>query len=184
MAPHSPVRLLLRGDARRFSVRTLVKPKRVPPVLMHGPQPKPPSYDNVRTLAKTIPIRLDNSIADVVRNTEVSTATVEWLRLARSEFSTFSGEDLAFRETRVARRSAVTTVASQWGTASAVSAVWRGLAKRTFEVSSIVARPTVDVSQAKMVQMHARAISRAIELVPKSSRNDLFNKSPTCFWLQ
>ena len=37
--PHYPVRLLLRGDARRFAIRTLSRPKRVPPMLMHGPNP-------------------------------------------------------------------------------------------------------------------------------------------------
>ena len=42
---HFPSRFLLRGDARRFMVRNLVRSKRVPPVLMHWSQPKPPSYD-------------------------------------------------------------------------------------------------------------------------------------------
>ena len=36
-----PARLLIRGDARRFQVNTLVRPKRNPPTLMHGPRPKP-----------------------------------------------------------------------------------------------------------------------------------------------
>ena len=45
--PHFPVRLLLRGDGRQYAVRKLVRPKKIEPVLPHGPGPKPQSYSEV-----------------------------------------------------------------------------------------------------------------------------------------
>ena len=39
--PHAPVRLLLRGDARRLAVKKLVRPGRVAAVLQHGPTQNP-----------------------------------------------------------------------------------------------------------------------------------------------
>ena len=75
--PHFPARLLLRGDARRFDVRNLTRPKRVPPVLMHGPQPKPPSYEFVLRKVSTVPCRLENSVEDTGAQTAINEATKE-----------------------------------------------------------------------------------------------------------
>ena len=140
---------------------------------MHGPQPRAPDYENVCKTAQGIPIRLDNSVPDVLRKAQVSSATVEWLTLARNEFTTLAGDDLSFKETHFAKRSAVSAIAAPWGAASAVSAVWRGLAKRAYEVSASMARPSMDEAQTKIVHMHVRAIAKANELVPKSARPEL-----------
>ena len=40
LLPHWPVRLVLRGDARRFAIRQLVRPKLVEPILPFGPLPE------------------------------------------------------------------------------------------------------------------------------------------------
>ena len=104
MSPHFPVRLLLRGDARRFTVRTLVRPKRVPPILMHGPQPKPPSYHRISECAKSIPIRLDSTVSNSAAKDKMSAATHDFVKLARSKFDTISQDNFVFRETHFARR--------------------------------------------------------------------------------
>ena len=86
ISPHFPARLLIRGDARRFMVRTLVRPKRVPPTLMFGPQPKPPCYGKVFNALKDIPTRLDNTVAMPSASASISNAMVDWYTLAREEF--------------------------------------------------------------------------------------------------
>ena len=40
LSPHWPARLVLRGDARRFAIRQLVRPKLVEPILPFGPLPE------------------------------------------------------------------------------------------------------------------------------------------------
>ena len=104
---------------------------------------------------------------------QLSAAAAEWYKLVRGEFNTISQENLEFRETRFAWRSAASAVASPWGVATCISAVWRGLARRAFETAAITARPQSDTAQQRVVEMHARAIAKAIELVPKTARDDL-----------
>ena len=41
------MRIVLRGDARRKLVRSMVRPTKVPGVLPHGPAQPPPSYDSI-----------------------------------------------------------------------------------------------------------------------------------------
>ena len=98
---------------------------------------------------------------------------IDWLKLVRSEVSTLSQENLEFRETHFVWRFAVVAAASPWGITTTISAVWKGIAKRTIEAAAITARPAADSSQHRVVQMHARALTKAIELVPKSARGDL-----------
>ena len=171
--PHFPARLLLRGDARRFQVRSLRRPKRVPPVLMHGPQPRPPSYANVVELAEAIPCRLQNSVLDSGAENKMNNAALEWTKLARIELNTIAMDDLSFRAPRFSWTSAAAKVASPWDATSTVSAVWRGLAKRAFESVAILSKWRVDDSQRRTVTKHVAALASTIELVPKNARNEL-----------
>ena len=170
--PHFPSRLLLRGDARRFMVRNLVRSKRVPPVLMHGPQPKPPSYENVLRLAGGVPLRTSSSDIDNKTKEDITTAISTWRATARSEFDTISSDNLQYRQAHFVMRSAAAKTASPWGPSSCISAVWRGLATRTFETAALLARATLDETQKKVIHMHAKALHGAIELVPKTARDE------------
>ena len=162
MSPHFPARLLLRGDARRHQVRALIRPKRVPPTLMHGPQPKPPSYDSVLAELALVPLRLDNTVPDIATTKRIGTAMIDWLKLIRFEANTLSQENLEFRETHFVWRSAAAATASPWGITTTISAVWRGIAKRTIEAAATTARQVADSAQQMVVQMHARALTKAI----------------------
>jgi len=140
---------------------------------MHGPQPKPPTYEKVALASEKAPTRLDSTVPNPHAKSELSVAAAEWYRLARGEFNTISQDNLEYRESRFAWRSAASAVASPWGAATCVSAVWRGLAKRAFETAAITARPQADTAQHRVVEMHARATTNAIELVPKSASEEL-----------
>ena len=89
--PHSPVRLLLRGDARRFAVRTIVRPTRVPARLPFGPSIRPPSYDEALTTAALINAR---PLAQPLENEDalIDKAMVKWFTVARTEWSDMSAE--------------------------------------------------------------------------------------------
>ena len=126
--PHFPSRLLLRGDARRFMVRNLVRSRRVPLVLMHGPQPKPPSYEKVLRLADGVPLRTSSGAIDNQVKEDIATAINTWRETAKSEFVTLSGENLQYRQAHFVMRSAAAKTASPWGPTSCISAVWRGIA--------------------------------------------------------
>ena len=91
--------MLLRGGARRFQVRASIRPKRIPPTLMHGPQPKPPSDNNVLTELALVPTRLDNTVRDQATSDRIGNAMVDWMKLARTEFDTLSHENLEYRKT-------------------------------------------------------------------------------------
>ena len=72
-SPHAPVRLLLRGDARRLAVRKIVRPARVAAVLQHGPQQDP----------SMLPKLYDE--ANAMRDTKAALAA--WLTRADAEFA-------------------------------------------------------------------------------------------------
>ena len=81
--PHWHTRLIMRGDARRFAIRSLVRPPKVEAVLPHGPPQRHPSYDAVFAAAHR------PELADMT--------TVEWYSKARTEFSDFAQTDLSHR---------------------------------------------------------------------------------------
>ena len=147
--------------------------KRVPPILMHGPQPISPNYSPIFALANSAPIRLDNASDDTEMKEKLNEAIHGWRTLARTELTTLSQEDLAYRRTHFATKPTAGKNASPWGGSSSISAVWRGIAKRTGEIAILIARPALDPAQKKMIHMHMRAINKSIELVPKSNRPSL-----------
>ena len=94
-------------------VRNLVRSRRVPPVLMHGPQPKPPSYEKVLRLADGVPLRTNRGAIDNQVKEDIATAIINtWRATARSEFDTLSGENLQYRQAHFVMRSAAAKTAS------------------------------------------------------------------------
>ena len=70
-------------------------------------------------------------------------------------------------------RSAAAKTASPWGPSSCSSAVWLGIAKRTFETAALLARPMLDDAQKIVIGMHAKALRGSVELVPNTAREEL-----------
>ena len=120
--PHYPARLLIRGDARRFATRKLVRPARVPPVLPHGPQTRPPDYESVHQNLEHVPTRLQDGGPDIEVQSFLDKAMRAWYQSARTEFSTISSEDLS---PRFVVTCAAKATASQWSGTTAVSSSWR-----------------------------------------------------------
>ena len=97
--PHHPARLLLRGDARRFAIRKIIRTPRVNASLPFGPAERPPSYDSVTSTANSVCARpLLHPLPD--ENALVNAAMTSWYQAARSEFSAIVGADLKFGETK------------------------------------------------------------------------------------
>ena len=86
MSPRWASRLLLRGDARRFAIRKLIRPPKVGGLLPHGPSEAPPDYSSVRALAG--------------EERTVNEAMITWYEAARKEFSSIAGMRLNFAEAR------------------------------------------------------------------------------------
>ena len=170
MEPHYPTRLLIRGDARRFAIRKLVRPTRVPPVLQHGPQPQPPSYQSIYDNLDQVPTRLRDGGPDEQVQSFLDNAMRAWYQAARAEFYTLSSEDLTFKQPRFTLACAAKGIASQWSGTTAVSSSWRGLAKRATESANTVSRQAVDTAQFRILQSHLRFLPRAAELIPKRDR--------------
>jgi len=126
MHPHHPVRMLLRGDARRKLTRQLVRPKRVPGVLPAGPLPCPPP------VAAAMPTEVKDEVIDQ--------ATDVWMKMACDEWSSLLGHDIAPTLPRFVWRSAVSGPVDQHLGANSMSAYWRSLAGRLDDVAAILER--------------------------------------------
>ena len=70
--PHYPVRLVLRGDGRRFLIRQLVRPKHIPGLLPFGPLPEPVHLPNLADVGQAA-LHIDD-------------ATESWYKAARAEW--------------------------------------------------------------------------------------------------
>jgi len=167
--PHRPVRLLLRGDARRFAVRTIVRPKRVPARLPHGPAIKPPSYDEVSCAADRINNRpIDQPLPD--ETAVANTAMVNWYTIARKEFTDIAGTDMKFKQTKFKFGPAIPTIASPWAGEYATSAFWRSLATRARDTANLLAKKHRDAAQNRAISHHIKSAPAAIKFLPKSCR--------------
>jgi hypothetical protein len=74
--PHFPSRLLIKGNANRYLVRKLNKPRKVVAELPAGPPSKPKSYADVCVTA----------------DTDLNLATLLWYDMARDEFNDLTGD--------------------------------------------------------------------------------------------
>jgi len=78
LSPHWPTRLLLKGDGRRHMTRQIVKPRRIPAILPHGPLPEP------APLRSEWPRSVDLGTIEAAAN--------KWMEAAYSEWSSLTGE--------------------------------------------------------------------------------------------
>ena len=100
LSPHWPSRLILRGDAKRFAIRKLVRPPKVTGILPHGPAWIEPSYSTVLEAA--------------VHDKRIDEATVAWYTIARQEWSNLAGIDLAYKAARFKWAPAFAGTAIPW----------------------------------------------------------------------
>ena len=156
MNPHWASRLLLRGDARRFVVRKLVKPPKVDGVLPAGPAHEPPDY---------------NAVTDLAGSAEsINAAMVAWYSAARQEFSNIAGSKLDFVEARFKWACAAGVVAKPWHGASRISVMWRSLARRTEEIAKILHRESGSPLSAALLSQHLKAVWSAHSSLCNSAR--------------
>ena len=146
LRPHWPTRLLMRGDAKRFAVRRLIRAPRVDGRLPHGSEQQAPDYGRTTELAA------DGKLDD---------ATVEWYKSARGEWSHITGEDLSFRPATFRWTSAVTMRASATPGSTTLSAAWRANARRAQDLLRILAKPQVQPADWKLVAQHLLGAKRA-----------------------
>ena len=125
--PHWPVRLLLRGDARRYLVRRLVRPQLIPAVLPHGPLhlPRPVFPDGV-----------------VATSAGVEAATLQWLAAARTEWKALLGTLKDFEAPRFKWAPAQSPRADAVPASSLAAAAWRTLAARCDECAALLPLPS------------------------------------------
>ncbi len=126
LSPHWPSRLLVRGDAKRFAVRKLVRAVRVDGILPLGPAVPPPSYDEVVGLTR--------------EGEDLNSATRLWYTSAREEWSNITGDDAPFKQARFKWAPAVSLSAAPRLGSSTLSHIWRVLARSAEDVIRIFSR--------------------------------------------
>ncbi len=122
MNPHWVSRHI-RGDARRFAVRKLVRPPKVEGKLPAGPCNQPPSYSEVERLCS-------HQQAELAMRALYTTARAEWSDLA--------GADLGFRDPRFTWQSAAGPTAKPWAGSTKVSVLWRSLARKAEDCACLI----------------------------------------------
>ena len=139
--PHSPSRLLLRGDARRRMVRQLVRDTRVPGTLPEGPAP----------LSSPGPAR-----GDMQTEEQVAQATIQWYAAARGEVASLLLQPSKNRQAHFKWSSAPGPLANSVCDATAASVQWRLAAKRLQESVTVLLRG----HSLGIVKRHAAALAR------------------------
>ena len=95
--PHWPVRLYLRGDARKHLVRQLIRPAKIPGVLPHGPSLCPPSYENAT------PSHVSHEVIDKCTSAWYENARKELRHLMMDERKHASSETQGVNDNRDSR---------------------------------------------------------------------------------
>jgi hypothetical protein len=122
--PHYPTRLLVRGNARRYMVRELVKPRLVAGELPAGPPNRPPSY--FATVGAI--------------ETDLNLAAMMWYETAREELADLAGHPLTHRQAHFKWAPAVPRKASRAFGGSKVSMMWRILEQKARSINRIILR--------------------------------------------
>ncbi len=156
--PHWFTRLLLRGDARRLAVRKIIKPSKVEAVLPFGPQRLPPDYSQVFKLASEVQT--------------LDTSMLEWLRASRCEWNDLACDSKEFKPAKFIWTSACGQRAQRSSGASAVSIMWRALARRAQDISRSICRGSLlmSVARTKAVAGHLEAAVAASRTLCKSQQ--------------
>ena len=159
--PHWPARLLIKSNARRMAVRKLVRAKKVPGTLPFGPPCAPQDYSKVHCLVAHQSLQ------------QTSAAATEWYTLARKEWSSIAGEDLAYALPRFKWAVAAgSQLARPWAGASATSVLWRSLARRAQEAGNILARgpSALTALQSAELRRHPADAERAVTSLCNTQR--------------
>ena len=126
LSPHWPSRLLLHGNGRRQFTRALIRPKRVPAQLPHGPLPAPSGFDEATPATVTA--------------TAINDAIDAWHKEARKEWASLIGFSLGSPAHCFWWSPAVGPLASQECGNTRISTLWRSVALRFDEVACIAER--------------------------------------------
>ena len=153
LCPHSPVRLLLRGDARRPMVRKLVRPPRINGVLPFGPTNDP---DRCSSLRHAAPDGADLNIA-----------CVEWYAAARYEVGTLSGVIQNHHAATFKWSPAAGATAKRTLGASPLSVTWRVLAQR-----ADAAATSLRIEQSETARTHINKLTATARHVAKIASPD------------
>ena len=156
--PHFPVRLLIRASAKRLMVRRIRKPDRVSPVLPHGPQSRPPSYEDVLCGCRE---GSDNAI---------DSATVLWYKHARGEWTDMAGRSLSNMKYSFVWQPLVTKKASDQPCADRLANTWFALASCARETKRLMQSPLPTPDRTSLI---ASTLARALKLhwsLPKKLR--------------
>ena len=183
MNPHWASRLLLRGDARRFAIRELVRPPKVGGLLPHGPSQEPPDYSSILELAdssidtdrKSKNQSTDTDLKSKNQSTdgELDAAMVDWYKAAREEFSGITGTKLHFSAASFKWKCPAGAVAKPWHGSSRASVMWRALARRAEEAAKLVLLEAPSTLQSAVLAQHLRAAWSADRSLCNSSRAEL-----------
>ena len=154
--PHFPVRLFVRGDARRHMVRTLVRPPCVPGLLPHGPLPRGPPLEHLKPTEVSIEA--------------VDAAAARWNSAARAEWASLFGEVPSSAEPRFAWRPAVGRVTPQVPGSTDESEYYRNFACRVTEIAALLdrARP----SSMHLMASHFAKLSGTLAVANLDQWND------------
>ena len=102
-------------------------------MLPFGPKRQPPDYSNVFKLAS--------------ETQTLDAGMVEWLRASRLEWNDLAGSNKKFQPARFIWTSACGKRAQQSIGASAVSVMWRAVARRAQDVARILGRGLISTSE-------------------------------------
>ena len=153
--PHWMTRLILKGNAKRFAVRQLVRPGKIQGIFPHGPAKQAPDYQPV---------------FDKANKDQLDAGAKDWIKLARQEWSEIAGEELQFKECRFKWTSAVSRTASPWDGSTATSLAWRCLARRAGDIPRLLARVPWQKVHFDAVTGHLLAASKASASLPNAMR--------------
>ena len=144
LSPHWPARLLLRGDARRPLIRTLVRPTSVPGVLPAGPLPSTAAFDSIGLQSHDSP-SIDAGLRD-------------WYKLAHSEWESLTGRASYTDQPTFKWQHAAGTPAKQQCGATSSSVAWRSLARRFDEAAILLRKAAAQATSP--VGRHGLALAR------------------------
>ena len=150
--PHFPVRLLLRGDARRHAIRKLTRAPKVPATLPQGPPPKPPTYASVLGAGAT--------------RKGIAAAMDTWYQLARKEWAALTGTKLSYKRHRFTWECAVG--AKSRDTTTALAGGWREAARRAEDILRLerVTKECRGKAQQEALDAHGKAITNIQHNLP------------------
>ena len=122
---------------------------------MYSPQPL--SYDGVVQAAND-----EETLDD---------AMIEFYSLARTEWSAIAGQNLTYSKARFKWEAPMRHKAQPWSGSSALSVLWRSLAKRACEILVVLGRLDTSAARSRVVVAHVLAAAKAHSTLANSIRS-------------